>query len=134
MTTLDVGTSSLHDVRKVVTALGGVIADESPTEGACGYTTITIATTPLPRDEDGEIVTSAEFGESYLVRIEWNTDFDGRAIDPGKEEYPASYYGPFLSEDEAVEWMNAYPEDTDVYDMTSIVCNNVRPTHPKENA
>lgn len=40
--TLEVGTSSLHDVRKVVRAFGGRIVSETSTPGAVGYTTIEI--------------------------------------------------------------------------------------------
>lgn len=87
-------------------------------------------TTPsgLPRDDDGFVVTSADFGQHYLVRISYNTDFDGRQIDPGKEEYPQTFHGPFDSEAEAVEWMESYPDgDTDIAEMESIVANRVRP-------
>ena len=40
--TVDVGTSSLWSVESVVKALGGRITHQKPTEGACGYTTLTI--------------------------------------------------------------------------------------------
>lgn len=83
--------------------------------------------TPLPVTDDGDINTSAEFGESTIVVIEWSTDFDGREIDPGKEEYPRTHHGPFVDIDEAARWMDAYPEDTDVHDMTAVPLNNVRP-------
>lgn len=82
--------------------------------------------TPLPRDEDGRIVTSAEFGESHIVRIVWTTDHDGRHIDPGKEEYPETFHGPFETQAEAKEWLEAYPEFTDIEDMFVIPLNSVR--------
>lgn len=82
----------------------------------------------LPVDEDGDIIISAEFGEHHMVRITYLTDFDGREIDPGKEEYPATLHGPFDSHEEAVAWMDAYPDgDTDIEDMVTIVANRVRP-------
>ena len=42
-TTLDVGTSSLYHVKKVIAALGATITESEPTPGACGYTRITIS-------------------------------------------------------------------------------------------
>lgn len=41
-TTLQVATASLRDLRKVISLLGGTIADEHSTPGAVGYTTITV--------------------------------------------------------------------------------------------
>lgn len=40
--TIDVGTSSLWAVERTVNVLGGRILRKVPTEGACGYTTLTI--------------------------------------------------------------------------------------------
>ena len=71
-------------------------------------------------------VHSAEFGHTFLVKIEWSTDFDGRVIDPGKEEYPETLHGPFDTSEEAVEWMNTYPDDPDIYEMTVVVINRVK--------
>ena len=89
---------------------------------------------PLPRDEDGFIVASAKFGETWIVRVEYNTDFDGRQIDPAKEEYPCTFHGTFESEDEAVEWMDAFcPDDTDIHEATAMVMNRVRPEEGTEN-
>jgi hypothetical protein len=83
----------------------------------------------LPRNEHGEIDTSAAYGEQWMVKIEYNTDFDGREIDPGKEEYPVTFHGVFYSLQEAADWMNAYPDgDTDIADMTAQCINAVRPT------
>lgn len=82
----------------------------------------------LPHDEDGHVNTSAEFGEGYVVEIHYNTDFDGRQIDPGKEEHPRTLHGDFKDLEEAMAWMEGYPDgDTDIYDMTAIVMNRVRP-------
>lgn len=84
-------------------------------------------TEPLPLTKDGDINTSAEFGESVIVEIQWNTDFDGREIDHTKELYPRSFYGPFVDMDEAMRWMDGYPEDTDVHEMLALPMNSVRP-------
>lgn len=81
---------------------------------------------PLPT-EDGHIKTSAEYGEVWMVKVEYNTDFDGREIDPGKEEYPCTFHGEFFSEQEADEWLMAYPDDTDVHEITIVNMNRVRP-------
>jgi hypothetical protein len=85
-------------------------------------------TAPLPVDDEGFIMTSAEFGQSAMVIVEYNTDFDGREIDPAKEEHPRTFHGPFTDMDEASKWMDAYPDDTDVHDMTAVPLNNVRPS------
>lgn len=50
-TTIDVGTTSLHSIRRVVKTLGATIAHERRTPGAVGYTTITI-TQELHRERD----------------------------------------------------------------------------------
>lgn len=81
----------------------------------------------LPLDEDGFIDTHAEFDEVFAVETEWNTDFDGRQIDPAKEEYPRTLHGPFLSEAEAKAWMDAYPDDKDIHEMSTVTLNSVRP-------
>lgn len=69
--------------------------------------------------------TTEEDGHLYAVEIEYNTDFDGREIDPGKEEYPRTLHGPFLTKDLAIKWLEDYPEDTDVHDMSVIPLNLV---------
>jgi hypothetical protein len=84
-------------------------------------------TTPLPLTDDGFVNCSAEFGVATIVVIEWNTDHDRRVIDPEKEQYPQSFYGPFVDEDEAMRWVTDYPDDTDVHDMYTSPLNNVRP-------
>lgn len=81
----------------------------------------------LPTDADGWINTDAGFGEDWYVQIDYNTDFDGRWIDPEVEDYPQTFHGPFTSLDEAAAWMEDYPEDTDVNDMRATVLNRVRP-------
>lgn len=82
---------------------------------------------PLPTDEDGNIITSAEFGEARLVKVEYNTDHDGREIDPAKEEYPVTLHGPFKDDAEAHAWADAYePDSTDIHDVHFITLNLVR--------
>ena len=34
------------------------------------------------------------------------------------------YFGPFQTEEEAGEWMNAYPDDEDVVDMDAFFLNS----------
>ena len=80
----------------------------------------------LPRNEYGDIITSAEFGVSYMVRIEWSTDEFGAPIDVTRESPAETFHGPFDSLEEATEWLEAYPDDTDVFEMTAITLNNVR--------
>jgi hypothetical protein len=41
-TTVDIATSALWSVEKTLTAVGMRIVEKRATEGACGYTTITI--------------------------------------------------------------------------------------------
>jgi hypothetical protein len=82
---------------------------------------------PLPRDEDGFIKTSAEYGETWIVKIEWTEDFDGRPIDIEKEDYAVTYHGVFYSPQEAADWVNAYPEFTEVHDYYVLNMNSVRP-------
>ena len=75
-----------------------------------------------------EIVTSAIFGEAWLVEIHYYTDFDGREIDPKTEDYPRTLHGPFATEDAALAWIYAYPDgDTDIQDMYALVMNKVAP-------
>jgi hypothetical protein len=82
----------------------------------------------LPRDEDGFVQTSASYGDLWHVRITYYTDFDGRKVDPGKEELPETFHGPFETQEEAVEWVEAYPDgDTDIEDIVVGVLNKVRP-------
>lgn len=80
----------------------------------------------LPRDEDG-IITDASFGDAFMVQIEYTTDFDGRVIDPDQEDYVRTFHGPFDTEAEAKEWLEAYPDFDEMHDMTVIVLNKVRP-------
>lgn len=82
----------------------------------------------LPRDEDGHIQTSAEYGEMWMVHIQWSTDFDGREIDPEHEEWAETFHGPFYSPQEAADWCNAYPEFTEIHDIYVKNMNQVRPT------
>lgn len=82
--------------------------------------------TPLPRTEDGFIETSASYGESWMVEIIYNTDQNNKWVDGNEDDSNRTYHGPF-TKDEADEWMKDYPEDTDVFDMTMLVLNNVRP-------
>jgi hypothetical protein len=83
---------------------------------------------PLPRDEDGEVIVSAEFGEHYAVEVEYNTDFDGRRIDPGKEDHPRTLHGPFTTQEEADKWAESYgPDSTDIHEVRVVPLNRVRP-------
>lgn len=83
---------------------------------------------PLPTNEHGEINTSAAYGHEWLVVIEYYTDFDGRVIDPEKEDYPKTLHGPFVDAEEATAWIHAYPDgDTDIYEMKVSILNGVRP-------
>ena len=86
-----------------------------------------MTTSPLPRSDDGFIETSAEFGTHWMVEITYNTDPDGKWVD--EDDFSnKTFHGPFDSEDEAVAWMEAYPDgDTDVRDMNTAVLNRVRP-------
>jgi hypothetical protein len=86
----------------------------------------------LPRDEDG-IITSAEFGQAYFVRIFYNTDTEGAWVEEG-DWTNVTLHGEFLTEEEAAEWMNAYPDDTDVKDMDILTVNRVRPWPKEETA
>lgn len=89
----------------------------------------------LPTDSDGHVITSAEFGMGeFIVEVTYNTDPDGREIDPNKEDYPRTLHGPFVDEDEANAWIYAYPDgDTDIEDMVPIQLNSVRPATPAMN-
>lgn len=60
----------------------------------------------------------------HLVRFEWNTDYDGRRIDPGKEPYPETWHGPFATAEAAQTFaQDAFEDDTDVHDVTTGVIN-----------
>ena len=70
-------------------------------------------------------VHSAVHGYAYLVEIEWNTDYDNRVIPEG--EPPArTLHGPFDTPEEANEWLQTYPDDTDIHEMTVVVINRVK--------
>jgi hypothetical protein len=81
---------------------------------------------PLPRDEDGFVITSASYGELWAVEIIYNTDPEGNWVDD--DDYSnRTLHGP-LTRAEAEEWMDAYPdEDRDLKDMNIVVMNAVRP-------
>jgi hypothetical protein len=85
-------------------------------------------TTPLTAvAEDGNLDTSASFGHLHLVRITYNTDPEGAWVDDA-DYGNVTLHGPFETEDEAMAWMEAYPDgDTDVKDMDVVVINKVRP-------
>jgi len=81
----------------------------------------------LPRNSDGDIITSAEFGETHAVRITYNTDPDGKWVD-FEDDSNQTLHGPFESEAEAMQWLEAYPDgDKDIKDMDIITINRVRP-------
>lgn len=91
----------------------------------------------LPEPEHGADE-GASYGYGYMVKIEYNTEADGTPVDesvPG--EYPTTLHGPFDTEDEAVAWMDTYPDgDTDLHEIQTAIFNRVRPrtttTAPKE--
>lgn len=81
----------------------------------------------LPRDTEGDIVTSAQFGETWLVRIFYNTDPEGKWVEEG-DWTNVTLHGEFSSSEEAEAWLEAYPDgDKDVKDMDIILINRVRP-------
>ena len=83
--------------------------------------------TPLPRDEDGFIETSAKYGEGWLVRITYNTDPDGNWVD-FEDNSNETLHGPFDDQAEAMSWIEAYPDgDKDIKDMDIICFNRGRP-------
>lgn len=52
------------------------------------------------------------------VRITWGTDADGMGLDTATDDLPTSFYGPFTTMGDALEWMDSYPDDdTDVHDI-----------------
>lgn len=88
----------------------------------------------LPTDEDGHIITSAEFGEHVMVKITYHTEADGTPIPEFGEDgwkvidLPTTFHGPFVDEAEAQAWIDAYPDgDTNIDDMVTIPLNAVRP-------
>jgi hypothetical protein len=82
---------------------------------------------PLPRSDDGDIITSAEFGTLYAVRVTYNTDPEGVWVE-FEDNSNFTLHGGFDSRDEAESWLEAYPDgDKDVKDMDIIVMNRVRP-------
>lgn len=86
-----------------------------------------IAKDELPLDRFGEIVTSADFGTAFLVRVEYNTDEHGAPVADG-EDGPSTLHGPFNSRTEAKRWCDAYPiDDPDVVDVSIETLNRVRP-------
>jgi hypothetical protein len=82
----------------------------------------------LPKNEYGEIITSANYGYATLVKVLYNTDVDGKWVgDNVENDHPYTLHGPFENPAEANEWIEAYPDDTDVFDMEVILMNKVRP-------
>jgi len=82
---------------------------------------------PLPRDEDGIITCSAEFGVLYAVRVTYNTDTEGNWV--ADDDYSNfTLHGDFDSAEHAAVWMESYPDgDKDLKDMDVITINRVRP-------
>jgi len=81
----------------------------------------------LPRNEYGEIQTSASYGECWAVEVVYNTDPEGNWVDDDNYDN-RTLHGVFETEEEAVAWMEAYPDgDRDLKDMSVIVMNRVRP-------
>jgi hypothetical protein len=85
----------------------------------------------LPRSEHGDIDCSASYGEFWFVKIQWSTDSENRVIAEDDEKTfneSVTFHGPFFSPQEAADWCNAYPEDTDIHDMYVWNMNGVRPS------
>lgn len=91
----------------------------------------------LPSNEDGDIITSAEFGqwtpvegEHLLVEIIYNTGPDGAWVD--EDDYSnRTLHGPFVSIEEAQSWMEAYPDgDTEIKDMET---TKIRVAHAQKD-
>lgn len=82
----------------------------------------------LPRNDDGDIITSAIYGQrDVVVEVEYNTHADGAEVLEG-DETPRTLHGPFASMDEADEWMNNFcPDDTDIAEVRAFFLNAVRP-------
>ena len=64
-----------------------------------------------------------------MVQIVWTTDAENKPLDD-PEEYPSTFHGPFASDEEVQEWIEAYPEDTDIHDFHVGTLNLVRPPAP----
>lgn len=81
---------------------------------------------PLPRDEDGNVETSAIYGQWVGVKVTYNTDPEGTWVD--EDDWSnQTLHGPFADEAEAVAWMNDYcPDDTDIKEVETFVLNAVR--------
>lgn len=79
----------------------------------------------LPRTEDGFVETSAAYGHLWLVEVTYNTDTEGRWVADDNYEN-RTLHGPFYTEVEANEWLQDYPDDTDVKEMRVVVLNTVR--------
>lgn len=62
-----------------------------------------------------------------IVEILYNTRADSTPIDPEREPYPRTLHGPFHNLDEAIEWMENLPDDTDTHDVNAYLLND-----PKE--
>lgn len=71
---------------------------------------------------------SREHGTEWMVRIEYNTDHDGRWIDPETEAYPETLHVGFHTKAEAFAWMDARTDgDKDVHDAFALMVNRARP-------
>lgn len=79
---------------------------------------------PLPK-RDGHVITSAEFGQTLLVEVTYNTNTENVIADDD-DDSNVTLHGPFYDMDEAQLWMDDYPDSTDVRDMRTIYLNEVR--------
>lgn len=84
----------------------------------------------MPEDQklperDGRVITSAEFGESLLVEVTYNTTAENVIAD-NDDDSNITLHGPFFDRDEADRWIQDYPDSTDVRDFRVIFVNNVR--------
>src|SRR3954468_14595853 len=101
-------------------------ADASGKPYTHGEADLALPVVPLPR-EDGFIITSASFGELWLVEVTYNTDPEGKWVEDDDYEN-RTLHGPFYSTEEAEAWVDAYPDgDRDLKDMRVLNMNAVRP-------
>jgi hypothetical protein len=80
-----------------------------------------------PECQEEPDVHSAEFGHQWLVKVEYNTEADGSQVLCNTTIWPETLHGPFDTIEEAAAWMDSYPDDPDVVEVSVIVMNRVRP-------
>lgn len=61
-----------------------------------------------------------EGNRAFAVQTVWNTDADGAWVED-EDAKPSTFHGPFDGIAAAARWMeDAFPDDTDVYDMFAV--------------